>query len=82
MVQVERQRDGGRRVTQVTEVIGMEGDVITLNDVFRLEIIGEDASGRLLGRYKTSRARPKCQERLSYFNLDRAWMAALEEAAR
>ena len=82
VVQVERQRDGGRRVTQVTEVIGMEGDVITLNDVFRLEIIGEDASGRLVGRYKTSRARPKCQERLSYFNLDRAWMAALEEAAR
>ena len=82
VVQIERQRDGGRRVTQVTEVIGMEGDIITLNDIFRLEIVGEDASGRLIGRYKTSRTRPKCQERLSYFGLDRAWMTALDEAAR
>ncbi|NPD69198.1 CpaF family protein [Lichenicola cladoniae] len=82
VVQVERQRDGGRRVTQVTEVIGMEGDIVTLNDVFRLEIIGEDPSGRLIGRYKVSRIRPKYHERLSYFGLDRAWMAALDEAAR
>ena len=82
VVQVERQRDGGRRVTQVTEVMGMEGDVFILNDVFRLEIVGEDANGRLVGRYKTSRARPKCQDRLSYFGLERAWMTALEEAAR
>ena len=82
VVQVERQRDGGRRVTQVTEVIGMEGDIVTLNDVFRLEIIGEDPTGRLIGRYKVSRTRPKYHERLSYFGLDRAWMAALEETAR
>ena len=82
VVQVERQRDGGRRVTQVTEVMGMEGDVFILNDVFRLEIVGEDANGRLVGRYKTSRTRPKCQERLSYFGLERAWMTALDEAAR
>ena len=82
VVQIERQRDGGRRVTQVTEVMGMEGDVFILNDVFRLEIVGEDANGRLIGRYKTSRARPKCQERLSYFGLERAWMTALDEASR
>ena len=41
IVQVERQRDGGRRVTQVTEVCGMEGDVITLNDIFQFEVQGE-----------------------------------------
>ena len=82
VIQVERQRDGGRRVTQVTEVMGMEGDVFILNDVFRFEVVGEDANGRLVGRYKTSRARPKCQDRLSYFGLDKAWMAALDEAAR
>ena len=82
VIQIERQRDGGRRVTQVTEVMGMEGDVFILNDVFKLEIVGEDANGRLVGRYKTSRARPKCQERLSYFGLDKAWMAALDEASR
>ncbi|WP_419728286.1 CpaF family protein [Lichenicola sp.] len=82
VVQVERQRDGGRRVTQVTEVIGMEGDVVTLNDIFRLEIIGEDSTGRLIGRYKVSRTRPKAYERLSYFGLERAWMSALDETAR
>ncbi len=82
VIQIERQRDGGRRVTQVTEVMGMEGDVFILNDVFKLEIVGEDANGRLVGRYKTSRARPKCQERLSYFGLDKAWMVALDEASR
>ena len=43
IVQVERQRDGGRRVTQVTEVCGMEGDVITLNDIFQFEVLGEGA---------------------------------------
>jgi pilus assembly protein CpaF len=70
IIQLERQRDGGRRVTQVTEVCGMEGDVVTLNDIFQLEVIGEGTDGRL--------ARPAAQERLSYFGLDRAWKAALE----
>ena len=79
IVQVERQRDGGRRVTQVTEVCGMEGDVVILNDVFLLEITGEDVNGKLIGRYKTSIARPHCQQRLAYFGLDRAWIAALAE---
>ncbi len=77
IVQVERQRDGGRRVTQVTEICGMEGDVIILNEVFQLEIIGEDVNGKLIGRYKTSIARPHCQQRLAYFGLDRVWMTAL-----
>ena len=47
IVQVERQRDGVRRVVQVTEVCGLEGDVVTLNDVFQLEHEGEDQEGRL-----------------------------------
>jgi pilus assembly protein CpaF len=64
-------------VTQVTEICGMEGDVITLNDVFKLEIIGEDQNGKLIGRYKTSIARPHCMQRLAYFGLDRVWMTAL-----
>ncbi len=76
-MQVERQRDGGRRVTQVTEICGMEGDVIMMNDVFRLEIDGERADGMLLGRYRVSRARPSFPTRLAYFRLDAAWMSAL-----
>ncbi|HSU05813.1 MAG TPA: CpaF family protein [Acetobacteraceae bacterium] len=77
IVQVERQRDGGRRVTQVSEICGMEGDVVIINDIFRLEIEGERPDGRLHGRYKVSRARPGFLARLAYFGLDSAWMAAL-----
>jgi len=79
IVQIERQRDGGRRVTQVTEVCGMEGDVIALNDVFQLEIQGEGPDGRLFGRYKVSRVPPAFARRLAYFGLERAWREALEE---
>ena len=79
IIQVERQRDGGRRVTQVSEVCGMEGDVITMNDIFQLEILGEGTDGRLFGRYKVSRVPPSFARRLAYFGLDRAWKAALDE---
>jgi pilus assembly protein CpaF len=82
IVQVERQRDGGRRVTQVTEVCGMEGDVVTMNDIFQLETDGEDPDGRLYGHYQTSRARPGFQTRLAYFGLERAWVSAMEDAER
>ena len=80
IVQVERQRDGGRRVTQVTEVCGMEGDVVLMNDIFQFVMDGENSEGRIIGHYKTSRGRPYCYERLVYFGQDREWMAALDEA--
>ena len=80
IIQVSRQRDGGRRITQVTEICGMEGDVVILNDVFQFDILGETAEGRIRGRYRVSRARPHAQARLAYFGLDQAWMDALEEA--
>ena len=82
ILQVERQRDGSRRVVQVTELVGLEGDVFTLNDVFQLEHEGEDSEGRLRVRWKVSRARPAFLPRLAYFGQDRAWAAALEEAER
>ncbi len=80
IVQVERQRDGGRRVTQVTEIAGIEGETQLLNDIFKFEVTGETAAGRLTGRYEVSRIRSTFQERLQYFGLDRTWMAALEDA--
>jgi pilus assembly protein CpaF len=82
IVQVERQRDGGRRITQVSEVCGMEGETITMNDIFQLEIEGESPTGQLRVRYAVSRIRPAFFARLSYFGLDRAWAAAMEEAER
>lgn len=80
IVQVARQRDGSRRLQQVTEVCGMEGDVVILNDVFQLEILGEGADGRMRTRYIVNRSRPAAQERLAYFGLDEAWMEALNRA--
>jgi len=77
IVQVERQRDGGRRLTQVTEVAGMEGDVVIMNDVFRLEVEGERPDGRLNAHYRASRTRPNFISRLAYFRVDAAWMAAV-----
>jgi pilus assembly protein CpaF len=82
IVQVERQRDGGRRVTQVTEVCGMEGDVVIMNDIFQLENEGETSDGRLRGRYRVSRARPGFFLRLAYYGLERSWTAAMDDAER
>ena len=80
IVQVERQRDGGRRVTQLTELAGIEGETQLLNDVFKLEITGETTTGKLTGRYEVSRIHSSFMERLQYYGLDRAWTNALDEA--
>jgi pilus assembly protein CpaF len=77
IVQIERHRDGGRRITQVTEICGMEGDMILMNDIFKFELKGEGPDGRLFGHYTVNRMPPSFQERLVYFGVDRAWAAAL-----
>jgi len=65
VVQVSRLSDGTRRVKQVTEVIGMEGDVITMQDIFIFEQTGVDENGRVLGRLRPTGIRPKCLDRLA-----------------
>ncbi len=60
--------------------MGLEGDVITLNDVFRFEYDGESPDGTLRGRYYCSHVRPAFVPRLAYYKLEQAWMAALAEA--
>ena len=79
IIQVARQRDGGRRVTQVSEICGMEGDVIAINDIFALELQGQDRDGRLLGRYHRSRVPPTFAPRLVYFGLEKAWQDVMAE---
>jgi pilus assembly protein CpaF len=64
IVQVSRFRDGSRRVTHVTEVLGMEGDVISLQDVFVFRQQGVDKDGRVRGSMQPSGLRPHCLERL------------------
>jgi len=64
VVQISRMSDGSRRVTGITEVIGMEGGVITIQDIFVFERTGISARGTVMGRFRASGIRPKAAERL------------------
>lgn len=77
IVQVSRMRDGGRRCASITEVVGMEGDVITTQELFLYEFTGEDAEGNLLGQFRSTGLRPYFIEKAKYYGLDRALMEAL-----
>jgi pilus assembly protein CpaF len=77
IIQVTRMRDGVRRITNVVEVMGMEGDVITLQDLFSSEYEGESPDGRLLGKFVPSGLRPHCLTKAQYFGLDRSLLEAL-----
>jgi pilus assembly protein CpaF len=82
IVQAARLRDGSRRITHVTEVIGLEGDVIITQDLFVYEITGEDESGRVKGRHvSTGISRPAFWERARYYNREKELLDALEAAA-
>jgi pilus assembly protein CpaF len=81
IVQAARLRDGSRRITHITEVIGMEGDVIITQDLFVYEITGEDAAGKIIGRHRsTGIARPHFWDRARYYNEERRLAEALEKA--
>jgi pilus assembly protein CpaF len=79
IVQVERMRDGQRRIIQISEVIGLEGDVITTNDIAAFEYEREDVHGRISGTYRSTNAVPKFKSRLVYYGLDRAWAEAMRQ---
>jgi pilus assembly protein CpaF len=78
IVQISRMRDGIRRVTSVTELVGMEGDVITTQDLFTFQFEGETPDGRLKGRFVSSGLRPHFTPRAEYFGLDKALHEAIE----
>jgi pilus assembly protein CpaF len=68
IVQASRLRDGSRKITHITEVVGMEGDVVTLQNIIVFDILGEDANGKLVGRHRsTGIARPRFWERAEYY---------------
>ena len=80
VIQAARLRDGSRRITQITEVIGMEGDVIITQDLMRYEIEGEDANGRIIGRHmSTGIGKPNFWDRARYYNEEKRLAAALDE---
>jgi pilus assembly protein CpaF len=78
IIQASRLRDGSRRVTHVTEVLGMEEDMVTLQNLIVYEIIGEDANGKLVGRHRsTGISRPRFFEKAQYYKEESRLSAAL-----
>jgi pilus assembly protein CpaF len=79
IVQAARLRDGSRRITHITEVVGMEGDTIITQDIFVYDLLGEDANGKIIGRHRsTGIGRPAFWERARYYNEEGRLAAALD----
>jgi len=79
VIQAARLRDGSRKITHVTEVLGMEGDVIITQDIFLYEIKGEDEDGNIVGQHNsTGIARPNFWDRARYYGLEAELAAALD----
>ena len=79
VVQASRLRDGSRRIMQITEVMGLEGDTIILQDVLKFEVEGEDENGRVKGRHRgTGIGRPRFWERAAYYNMERDLAKAID----
>jgi pilus assembly protein CpaF len=64
VVQQTRLSDGSRKITSISEVTGMEGDVITMQEIFVFEKMGITQDGKVIGRFRATGVRPKCCERL------------------
>ncbi len=79
IIQAQRLRDGSRRITHITEVMGMEGEVIITQDLMTYEIMGEDAAGKLIGRHRsTGVGRPRFWERARYYGEEQRLAAAID----
>ncbi len=76
IVQVKRLRDGSRRTTSITEVIGMEGEVIVTQELFNFEYLDEDEDGKIIGEFRPSGLRPYTLEKARQFGLDQAFLEA------
>src|SRR5579871_1650764 len=80
IIQAERLRDGTRRITKITEVVGTEGDVVITQALLNYEISGEDENGRIRGRHRgTGIVRPRFWDRASYFGMERELAEALDQ---
>jgi pilus assembly protein CpaF len=83
IIQVARMRDGRRRVTHITEVVGMEDEIIIVQDLLRFEVAGEEPGGALIGRHRfTGISRPRFAERARYFGLEQRLTEILAGAER
>jgi pilus assembly protein CpaF len=64
VVQQARLGDGSRKITSVSEITGMEGDVITMQEIFRFDRLGIDEQGKVRGRFQATGVRPQCCDKL------------------
>ena len=64
VVQQTRLSDGSRKITNISEITGMEGDIITMQEIFLFEKLGITQEGKVIGRFRATGVRPKCAERL------------------
>ena len=81
VIQAARLRDGTRKITHVTEVMGMEGDVIITQDLFVYDMTGEDANGKILGRHRsTGIGRPRFWDRARYYGEEQRLATTLDAA--
>lgn len=78
IIQVSRMRDGSRRITHISEITGMEGDVITMQDLFTCEVIGEAADSKLTVDFKNHGLRPNTLPKAAYYGLDKQLLEAME----
>jgi pilus assembly protein CpaF len=76
VIQVKRLRDGSRRVTNVTEVIGMEGAVIVTQELFKFEYLEEDANGKIIGEYRSMGLRPYTLDKAKQFGFETPFLEA------
>jgi pilus assembly protein CpaF len=81
IVQASRLRDGSRKITHITEVLGMEEEMVTLQNIIVFEITGEDANGKIVGRHRsTGIARPRFWDRAEYYGETERLARALAES--
>ena len=76
IVQLSRMRDGTRRMTAISELTGMEGDVIQMQDIVRYNRLGVDDKGKIIGEFRPSGLRPYTLEKARQFGFDQAFLEA------
>jgi pilus assembly protein CpaF len=69
VIQVARLTDGTRRIVSISEITGMEGETIAMQEIFQFERTGLDSSGRVLGRFRHTGIRPRFAERLQQYGM-------------
>lgn len=82
IVQVQRLRDGSRRIVEIAELVGSENNIPLLNTLVEYKYDGETADGKIRGGYIVNPIPSRFSKELAYYELDKKWMAAMEAAAK